>query len=130
MSEEQSVINRYNFSRRVVDHRQPYDLNHAINKAPLTPEWYKSTKQRFISKFVQSFAVYSACIGVFAVFGLGVWDAYAREGTDNPSVLFHPKQQWGQNYLWNHKNADTDLGKWNHNFYCWERSPNCGRDFD
>ena len=25
------LINKYNFSRRMVDHRKPFDLNHAVN---------------------------------------------------------------------------------------------------
>lgn len=111
---------RYNFSRRVVDHRIPHDLNHAVNQNPLTPLWYKATKQRFISRMVQNFSMYTACYGVFLCFGFGLLDAYLREDTENTSALFHSRQQWGQRFIWNHKNADTDLGRWNHNFYCWE----------
>ena len=36
----------------------------------------------------------------------------------------------GLNYIYNHDNKFTDKGRWNHNFYCWEKDKNCGRDFD
>lgn len=74
--------------------------------------------------------MYSACFGVFFVFGVGLVDAYCRDKTENKSALFASRHQWGQRFIWNHKNADTDLGRWNHNFFCFEREPGCGRDFD
>jgi len=40
------------------------------------------------------------------------------------------KNQPGLNYIYNHENKVSSKGRWNHNFYCWEKDKNCGKDFD
>lgn len=46
------LIDKYNFSRRVVDHRVPYDLNHAINKPYFSLPWLQATKKRMVGRLV------------------------------------------------------------------------------
>jgi hypothetical protein len=43
-----SEMNRYNFSRRMVDHRYPIDFFYGINKAPWTPNWIMATRNWLI----------------------------------------------------------------------------------
>ena len=34
------------------------------------------------------------------------------------------------NFIFNNGNKASNLGRWNHNFGCFENKKNCGRDFD
>lgn len=49
---ENFFIDKYNFSRRVVDHRIPHDFNHAMNQPYFTRPWMMAWRQNFIGKFL------------------------------------------------------------------------------
>ena len=81
------------------------------------------------------FGVYTA----FAALGLTTTilfiDAWYRELTKEKtgvkgSLLFQPQPSYAERYIFNHNNQTTDLGKWNHNFGCFSKDKNCGRDYD
>jgi len=136
MSEQNNanfLINRYNYSRRVVDHRWHHDFNYAQNKAPLTKAWLGSAKQRMIGSIMYFFGAYASGVAI-VICGVGVTiDAYYRYNKPGvrPSVVNEPpKTSVGTEFLLNHGNRDRNLGTWNHNFNCWSNSKNCGRDFD
>lgn len=48
---ENFFIDKYNFSRRVVDHRAPFDVNYAINQGPWSKGWRLTTKNIFLGKY-------------------------------------------------------------------------------
>ncbi len=50
MGTENFFIDKYNFSRRVVDHRKPFDFNLAINKAPWSKGWRLTKKNMFLGR--------------------------------------------------------------------------------
>jgi hypothetical protein len=48
MSERQYWINKYNFSRRMVDHRYPYDFFKSINQPKWTLENFFAARTHLI----------------------------------------------------------------------------------
>lgn len=127
-----TVIGKYNFSRRVVDHRIPYDLNHASTSTNLKI-FYGSWKQKVIANFLGHFGPFVTVWSVVVVGGFVFYDLYHQrsllDGQYVPSAA-RDSNLVGMNYIGNRGNMKTDLGRWNHNFACFERQPNCGRDFD
>lgn len=123
--------NKFNFSRRVVDHRVPYDLNFAINQPTFTQGWKESYKQRWIGSLIKTYGLYAgfaACfVAIIGVYFDGIW----RENRplSHQSASFSGKNSRTLHFLRNYRNENTDLGNWNHNFACFEKDPNCGRDF-
>ena len=79
---QDSFINRYNFSRRVVDHRQPYDLNFSINKPVGSGLWFKAWKQRIIGNFLNTIGTHFAVYGTLAALTFLIGDAWYREKYD------------------------------------------------
>jgi len=127
-------IRKFNFSRRMVDHRIPYDFNFSINKPILTKPWLGSAKQRFLGSMMYYFGAYfSGGALVIAVTGAFL-DAIWRQNRDSKdvknSILFEPEPTYGERYVFNNKNKSTNLGKWNHNFSCFEGERFCGRDYN
>lgn len=52
MSDQQNYfVGKYNFTRRALDHRYPYDFNHQINLNPLSFGWRLSIKNMVIGKY-------------------------------------------------------------------------------
>lgn len=88
---EQHFVDRYNFSRRVVDHRQPYDLNFSINKPVGSLLWIKAFKQRVIGNFLNTIGTHYAFYGSMFALTLVIIDAWNREKYDQPfkSQLLH-----------------------------------------
>jgi len=127
------LVNRYKYSRRVVDHRCHYDFNYAQNKAPFTRAWLGSAKQRMIGSMIYFFGAYASGVAII-ICGVAVTaDSYYRlnqPGVKPAPVNQSPRVSVATNYLLNHGNKDKNLGTWNHNFNCWTNDKNCGRDFD
>ncbi|KAL4506758.1 hypothetical protein ABPG72_001179 [Tetrahymena utriculariae] len=130
--QEDFFVDRYNFSRRVVDHRQPYDLNFSINSPVGSRVWFKAWKQKAIGNFLNLVGVHYAFYGAGFCILFIVADAWGREKYAQPykSQILHGRQPYGHTFVQNYRNQATDLGRWNHNFACYEKQPGCGRDFD
>ena len=131
---QEYFIDKFNFSRRVVDHRRPHDLNHAENRPVFNSLWYKALKQRSITKYVRDLPLFSSMYLPFILGLIVIGDSYYREyfndGSQPVSRLTEPNVFWGPKYVLHRGNEDSDLGRWNTVFYCWEKEKNCGRDFD
>ena len=76
---ESYFIDRYNFSRRVVDHRIPYDLNYAINKPVLSRSWISAWKNKWINNLTHNFAIYGSLFICGLAFVAASWDMSHRE---------------------------------------------------
>jgi hypothetical protein len=127
-----SIIARYNFSRRVVDHRQHYDLNYSINRPILSKAWLGSAKNRFIGSIVYYFGAYVSGAALLIGASIVTIDALYRHYTNHPNqnLLFSAKRISSERFVYSRHDRTSELGKWNHNFNCWENEKNCGRDFD
>lgn len=125
-----SIISRYNFSRRVVDHRMYYDFNYALNKPILSKAWWGTAKNRLIGSIVNSFGPYVSG-GVLIVGGILVTiDTVWRMNTPHESHISQGYFTPTQNFFNYNNDFNSSKGKWNHNFACWENDKNCGRDYD
>lgn len=120
------------YSRKVADHRVPYDFNYAINKPAFSHGWRDAYKQKWIGIMIKSYALY----GSFAVAGfvlVGIYfDSLWRESNplSHQSSAFKSENNPTVHFLRHHKNKVDNLGNWNHNFSCYENDPDCGKDFD
>jgi len=128
------LINKYNFSRRAIDHRVPHDLNYAINSPVMSKAWLGKAKQRMIGSLIYYFGAYvSGAAIVICTTGV-LADAYLRRNKSDVKQSIVYEQRWStptERYLFGHKNkTGEDLGTWNHNFNCWSNEKNCGRDFN
>lgn len=135
MSQEnnyRSIISRYNFSRRFVDHRQHHDLNYSINKPILSKAWFGSAKNRLIGSVVYYFGAYVTGATILIGIGLVTIDSLWRMNSDSmrPSLLTQPYHTPAESFVSLNHDRTLNTGKWNHNFNCWENEKYCGRDFD
>lgn len=125
---------RFNFSRRMVDHRVYYDLNYAINRPAFTPGWKTAHVQRFIGNMLKAYGLYvssaAIVIGLIGAYVDASYREYAPES--HQSMAYNGGRTTGRSvyFLRNYKNQLNDLGDWNHNFACFEKETNCGKDFD
>ena len=53
-------IDRYNFSRRVVDHRRPYDFNYAINQVNQPNKFFSAFSNKLKGNMIHYFGIYYA----------------------------------------------------------------------
>jgi hypothetical protein len=117
-----------------VDHRIPYDLNYSINRPAFTQGWKEAYKQRFIGNMIKGYGLYiSGAVVLLGIFG-SYADALYRESKplSHQSAAFTGGKTVGRSvhFQREYKNKMNDLGDWNHNFACFEKEPNCGKDFD
>ncbi|EGR32256.1 hypothetical protein IMG5_091050 [Ichthyophthirius multifiliis] len=130
---ENLFIDRYNFSRRVVDHRVPFDLNYSINQPKGSQLWWKAYKQKQIGNFLNLtglvYATYGVGIGLLLL-GIDAWVRSKVYGDSHKSRLDVSRQPYGHVFYENYRNQGTKLGRWNHNFFCFEKQPGCGQDFE
>lgn len=127
-------VDKYNFSRRVVDHRIPYDFHYSINHPILSNSWRLAWKQRVMGNILYTFGIYVSgfCATAIPLFVLA--DGFYRYATEEDAGrhgnALAPKQQYGERFIMNHKNQISGKGRWNYTHFCWENEPNCGKDFD
>eukprot|EP01017_Pseudomicrothorax_dubius_P022240 TRINITY_DN239_c0_g1_i5.p1 TRINITY_DN239_c0_g1~~TRINITY_DN239_c0_g1_i5.p1 ORF type:complete len:156 (-),score=34.33 TRINITY_DN239_c0_g1_i5:95-562(-) len=120
-----------NIERSVADHRVPYDLNYSLNKPVLTSRWYSAWKNRVISNGVYYGPIYYSAWAGLLLSGLLFFDSYWRQSRGvRPNLVTKSRKQYGERFLLNHRDELQNLGRWNHNFACWEAEPYCGNDFD
>ena len=55
---ENHFIERYNFSRRVVDHRKPFDFNYAINQSSNPNKFFGAFSNKVKGNMVHYFGIY------------------------------------------------------------------------
>ena len=91
MSDEKFQLNRYNFSRRVVDHRYPHDFFYSINKSPWSAQWILATRNWMIGGYIPLIIIHRLvsrlstviCCGAFAITLIGAeLNMYMRENDD------------------------------------------------
>ena len=123
---------RFNYSRRVVDHRVTYDLNYSINKPSFAQGWKEAYKQRLLGNLMKSYGLYACFTALTTALIVSYADALWRENKplSHQSTGFTSSGNRTFHFMKNHKNRLSDLGNWNHNFACFEKDPNCARDFD
>ncbi len=128
-----NIMERYNWDRRMIDHRVPFDFHFDINKPVFSTEWARGFKQKWLGNFFNAWALY-ATLAAFGVNVIGVYADWAYRRYYTPHIG-HPLDKHispdpHAAYIHNHSNRVNPKGEWNHNFYCWSNEPNCGRDFD
>jgi len=126
------LISRYNFSRRVIDHRVPHDLNFAVNSPVMSKAWLGKAKQRMIGSLIYYFGAYVSGAAIVISFTGVLAEAYLRPSDLKPSIVTAPRFTTPtEKFLFQNKNkTNQDLGYWNHNFSCWSSEKNCGRDLN
>ncbi|CAK92882.1 unnamed protein product (macronuclear) [Paramecium tetraurelia] len=127
MSESSNFfVGKYNFSRRVINHRVPIDFNHGITQNPFDFVWRSSFRNLLVSNLIRNMSMWYC--GAAFVIGIAIneFQNYRRQG----HAFTTPKTQPYLNYVTNSRNKHANLGRWNGNFACWENEPLCGRDFE
>eukprot|EP01016_Furgasonia_blochmanni_P005115 TRINITY_DN11988_c0_g1_i1.p2 TRINITY_DN11988_c0_g1~~TRINITY_DN11988_c0_g1_i1.p2 ORF type:complete len:184 (-),score=35.48 TRINITY_DN11988_c0_g1_i1:763-1314(-) len=124
---------RYNALRRMVDHRNYYDFNYSANYPILSRPWLTAIKQRAFSNLIYFFGGYYSAYSISFGISLIMLDAWIRGDRADPNLrgqLNNPTKPYNEKFLYARGDRTVDKGRWNHNFQCWEKEPNCGRDFD
>lgn len=128
----QNLLQKYNLNRRLADHRVPKDFNSGINKPSLTRAWFKSYSNKVLYEFFYMpglFMCLGACASAFAYCSFDYMLNNHHTNDDDRGRLQATYSQMPNFKYINHvNNHDDHLGKWNHNFECFENEPNCGRD--
>ena len=130
--DRRNVNKNYNYAGRMTDHRQCYDFNYAINQPVLSRVWLMARKKKFLGGLMDNFGMYY-CAAAF-IFSISTIIICVIRDENRPrhykGVLSNPILGHGKMYLHNNRRDSLNLGNWNHNFHCWENTPNCGRDLD
>jgi hypothetical protein len=129
-------MSRYNFSRRLIDHRVHADFA-SDTHISFSPGWFQLHKQRITAFAIENPGLLYSMTALMAVFTIPFIDYWVKqrlypEGDKRRSQLERNERgsTSAEKYLMTKNDHTVDLGKWNTLFRCWEKSPNCGRDFD
>ena len=118
-----SKLTRYNYSRRMVDHRRYFDQGSEINTNKWNARYFAFQKQRFIGHAIENLGVFYGVVCTCATVLIPVVDVYVREylypeGSPNRSQLTRLGRGSTAplDYLFYKNDHTVDKGRWNHNF--------------
>lgn len=126
------ILERYNFSRRMVDHRVAKDFGSGQDQPFFTPSFFHAKKSWAI-KIMFNYFGYTLSIVGLGIVTISTFTAHRRDKDplERRRSLMSNNDRLPPAIQFLERMGDPEkFGKWNYVFGCYENTTGCGRDFD